>query len=248
MLHRPSFLCRPGLTCSNGLPGIDGSNIAGVEVCCPVECNQCGKSVSRTTKSPLSPCQFDNILWFCQTPRPYEGGHSILPFKRDEYGCGHVRWGPVPTGGAGCGSNGDPGFDNTDCCPNGVIANQDDCIVTQSAPCVITDGKLFPATLADLPGPSISKCLNLDQLLRAISTYLYNVLSATPLNCTPTSLLYFVPCTDKQLLLHPWHPQRPHPWHPRHRRLWTEVRIAEYMYRGWLRFYVLAAEVRACPV
>lgn len=29
-------------TCVNGLAGIDGSNLAGDIVCCPVECSQCG--------------------------------------------------------------------------------------------------------------------------------------------------------------------------------------------------------------
>jgi len=51
------------------------------------------------------------------------------------------------TGGTGCGINGEDGFGNTECCPNGIIATKNDCSVTQAAPCVITDGELFPETL-----------------------------------------------------------------------------------------------------
>ena len=43
------------------------------------------------------------------------------------------------TGGPGCGVSGHVGFGNKECCPNGVVANQEDCAVTGTAPCVITE-------------------------------------------------------------------------------------------------------------
>ncbi|CAN0431092.1 unnamed protein product, partial [Ectocarpus sp. 12 AP-2014] len=41
-------------------------------------------------------------------------------------------------GGEGCGSV--PGLDNTNCCINGVLNNQELCSVAGSAPCVIDSG------------------------------------------------------------------------------------------------------------
>ena len=72
-----------GPECSNGLPGFEGENSAGI-ACCPLQCTKCG--------------------------------------------------------GASCGSVGaSAGLDNTDCCVNGVLNNQDLCSVTGAAPCVVDD-------------------------------------------------------------------------------------------------------------
>ena len=61
-------------------------------------------------------------------------------------------------GGAGCGSNGDRGFGNKECCPNGIVTYQGDCAHTGSAPCVITDdGRLFPGS-DDRTCRTISPC------------------------------------------------------------------------------------------
>lgn len=68
-------------SCSNGFPGIDGTNDRG-SVCCAAQCGQCG-----------------------------------------EEGCGSIE-----------------GFDNTNCCVNGVLDNQPLCSEIGSAPCVIDDG------------------------------------------------------------------------------------------------------------
>lgn len=68
-------------SCSNGFPGIDGTNERG-SVCCAAQCGQCG-----------------------------------------EEGCGSIE-----------------GFDNTNCCVNGVLDNQPPCSEIGSAPCVIDDG------------------------------------------------------------------------------------------------------------
>ena len=94
LAHALGFLA-PALAggkCINGFPGIDGKDMNGVDVCCPLECNQCG--------------------------------------------------------GVGCGSNGERGFGNKECCINGILNNQQNCSVSGAAPCIITDGQsLFHGNL-----------------------------------------------------------------------------------------------------
>ncbi len=62
--------CRPfrfylkclGETCSNGLPGIDGSTDAGVGVCCPIECGTCGSAVCSSSDPPDASCCPNHIV------------------------------------------------------------------------------------------------------------------------------------------------------------------------------------------
>lgn len=51
-----------GETCSNGLPGIDGSTEAGVSVCCPIACGSCGSALCSSSDPPDTSCCPDHIV------------------------------------------------------------------------------------------------------------------------------------------------------------------------------------------
>jgi len=49
-------------TCTNGLPGIDGSSEAGISVCCPINCGTCGGAGCSSSDRPDSDCCPNEII------------------------------------------------------------------------------------------------------------------------------------------------------------------------------------------
>ena len=104
----------------------------------PIEAGSVGPQLIPT---PFLTCQFktvdgqtcsNGLVGFEGTN---DNGSACCPI-----GCGQC-------GGAGCGAVGrDEGLDNTDCCINGVLNNQELCSVTGTAPCVIDGGESFCTT------------------------------------------------------------------------------------------------------
>eukprot|EP00904_Undaria_pinnatifida_P003196 jgi/Undpi1/12878/HiC_scaffold_7.g02545.m1 len=138
-------------TCSNGLVGFDNDEAT---VCCDIHCEQCGgPGCGSPTVSFVSAndCCASNILDNNELCSVTESApcvmdtaedpvatcsNDLLGFENDAASvCCHISCDQC--GGPGCGSPTDPSLSADDCCEGNILANDELCSVTESAPCVL---------------------------------------------------------------------------------------------------------------